>query len=433
MLKVVKLILICCLWLSSSASHAVLDITITKGLDSAFPIAIVPFRWTGDASVPALDVAGIVASDLVRTGRFSPMPRGDLPSRPADYSEINFKDWRLLGMDHLVVGQLSERAAGDYEIEFRLIDVFRQKQLAGFKIPANHATLRLTAHQISDIIYEKLTNERGAFSTRVAYVTVVKDLNGKRIYRLLLSDADGFNAKTLLESREPLLSPAWSPDGKHIAYVSFEDKNSAIWVQDVRTGKRDRVAHGPGINSAPAWSPDGNRLAMTLSRDGNPEIYVLHLASRQLQRLTRHYSIDTEPAWSPDGRKLLFTSDRGGGPQLYEMTLGGGAKRLTFNKGTYNARGRYSPNGDQIAMVHRRDGGYRIALLDLASDDFQVLTTSRFDESPTFAPNGSMIIYTTMGARGTELAATSIDGRVKQRLTQSGGEVREPAWGPFRN
>jgi TolB protein len=432
-MKAVKLILIICTILLCNPAHAVLDIKITKGLDSAFPIAIVPFRWSGASPVPAIDVAAVVAEDLGRSGRFAPMPFADIVSRPSDYSEINFKDWRLFGMDHLVVGKLNEGPAGSYEIEFRLIDVLRQKQIAGYKIPANTRTLRLTVHQISDIIYEKLTEERGAFATRVAYVTVVRDPNGKRIYRILLSDADGFNAKTLLESREPLLSPAWSPDGKRIAYVSFEDKNSAIWVQEVRSGKRERVAHGPGINSAPAWSPDGNRLAMTLSRDGNPEIYILHLGTRQLQRLTNHYSIDTEPAWSPDGRKLLFTSDRGGGPQIYEMTLGGGAKRLTYNKGSYNARGRYSPKGDQIAMVHRVNGGFQIAVLDLATDDFQILTNARLDESPSFAPNGSMIIYTTMGARGTELAATSVDGRVKQRLTQQGGEVREPAWGPFRN
>ena len=405
-----------------------LTIRITQGIDSALPIAIVPFGWSGRGSA-AIDIADIIAKDLARSGRFAPMPFADLPARPAEYSAVDFRDWRLLGMENLVIGKLVQQPDGAHHIEFRLVDVYKARQLAGFRIPTRN--LRLSAHQISDIIYEKLTGERGAFATRIAYVTVDKETSGK-VYRLLLADADGHNSQTLLKSSEPLLSPAWSPDGKHIAYVSFENRNSAVWVQDVLTSKRQLISSGPGINSAPAWSPDGTRLAMTLSKHGNPEIYVMHVATRQLQRLTNNYAIDTEPSWSPDGRKLVFTSDRGGGPQIYEITLGGSAKRLTFGKGTYNARPRFSPNGRQIAMVTGGKRGYQIAVLDLPTDDFRVLTEAHLDESPSFAPNGSMIIYTTMGPRGTELAATSVDGRVKQRLTQQRGEVREPAWGPFR-
>jgi len=338
----------------------------------------------------------------------------------------------LLGMENLVIGQLRETSTGDYEVEFRLIDVYKEKQIAGFKLPSTKAQLRTTAHEISDIIYEKLIGVRGAFATRIAYITVNKQRDGKKVYTLQIADADGHSPQILLESPEPLLSPSWSPDGKKLAYVSFESKNSAIFVQDIKTGKRDKVAANKGINSAPAWSPDGSRLAMTLSKDGNTEIYIMHLASKSLQRITRNKAIDTEPNWSSDGKKLAFTSDRGGSAQIYEINVfgDGKAKRLTFD-GTYNARPRYSSDGNFLTMVTGEKGVYRIAILDLRSGYFDILTRARLDESPSFAPNDHMIIYTTTGARGTALAAVSADGQVHQRLVLQDGEVREPAWGPF--
>lgn len=413
-------------------SRDLLEIRITQGVEGALPIAIVPFDWQGDGKPPE-NVSDVVAADLRRSGRFAPLPAADLPARPAAFSDVNFKDWRLLGIDNLVIGQVKQVAPGNYAVEFRVIDVVTAKQLAGFRIPTTGENLRLTAHHVSDLIYEAILKTKGAFATRIAYITVEK-LGGKRSrYQLQIADSDGYNARTILESPEPLLSPAWSPRGNRIAYVSFEDRNSAIYVQDIRTGKREKVASGRGINSAPSFSPDGRRLAMTRSADGNPDIYVMDLDTRKTRRLTTHPAIDTEARWKPDGRHLVFTSDRGGGPQIYEIAVDGGQpRRLTFNMGNYNSRASLSPDGKSMAVVNGGDKGYRIALVDLEKDRFDVLTDARLDESPSFAPNGAMIIYATMGPKGTELAAVSADGRVKQRLALQKGEVREPAWGPFR-
>ena len=408
-----------------------LTIRIEQGIKSALPIAVVPFATIG-GGVP--DVADIVISDLARSGQFAPMSVADLPARPTSFSAVNFKDWRLLGMENLVIGKVLRAVEGSFVVEFRLIDVYKGEQLLGSRIPSSRENLRLTAHHIGDLIYEKLLSIKGAFATRIAYVTVEKRSPGESVHRLQVADADGFDPHTILESGQPLLSPAWSPDGTKLAYVSFEGKNSSIYLQDIRSGSREEIVAGPGINSAPAFSPDGKRLAVTLSRDGNPEIYVLNLGSRQLKRMTDHPAIDTEANWAPDGRSLVFTSDRGGGPQIYRLTLNAGSpQRITHNMGAYNARARHSPDGEQLAVVHRGDRGYRIAIVDLKTGAYEILTDASLDESPSFAPNGSMIIYATMGARGTELAATSTDGRLKQRLALQRGEVREPAWGPFRN
>jgi TolB protein len=334
-------------------------------------------------------------------------------------------------MDNLVVGQISPNGPGGYLVRFQLLDVYRGEQLAGFSVPTTDSDLRATAHQISDILYEKLLGQRGAFSTRIAYIASVPQPGGKPKVELHVADADGYNAQVIVSSKDPLMSPAWSPDGKRLAYVSFEQGRPAVYVQELLTGRRQQVAAYQGINGAPAWSPDGRRLALTLSKDGNPDIYVLDLASRRLTQLTRHFGIDTEPAWSPDGRYIVFTSDRGGGPQIYRMAASGGdAKRVTFEN-AYNARASYSPDGKALALTTRVNGHYRIGLLDLESRELRVLSRGNLDESPSFAPNGSMITYASKeGDRGM-LEAVSADGRVRQRLAVSAGEVREPAWSPY--
>ncbi len=427
--RVTVLIALVLLW--SAPVHAVLTIKITRGIEGALPIAIVPFAWEGDGASAPFDVAAVVSADLHRTGRFAPLPARDLPGRPSDGSQVDFRDWRRLGTESLVVGRLRALPNGEYQVQFQLFDVFRGVQLTGYSIPSSARNLRTTAHQISDIIYEKLTGDRGAFATRIAYITQSTGADGKKRFALEVADSDGHNPKSVLDSAHPILSPAWSPDGKNLAYVSFETRKPAVYIQNLATGTRERVAGFKGINGAPAWSPDGKRLAMTLSRDGNPEIYILDLESRRLQRLTYNAAIDTEPAWSPDGKSLVFTSDRGGRPQIYRIAANGGkVKRLTF-EGSYNARASFSPDGSRLTLVHGDQGAYRIGLLDLETNALRVLSDARLDESPSFAPNGTMIIYATSDNRGAALAAVSVDGRVHQRLTFQKGMVREPAWSPF--
>ena len=426
-----NLVLIFCL-LPGKYAYA-MEIIIDKGVEKPIPVAIVPFGWSQAAALPPVDIAQVISNDLTRSGRFITMEEKDIPQRPTDFSAVNFRDWKLLGMENLLVGSLVLNNQGNYDVEFRLIDVYKEKQIAGFRIPSTQAQLRRTAHEISDIVYEKLIGIRGAFATRIVYVTVNKNQDGTKRFALQVSDADGYNPQILLESNEPILSPTWSPDGRNLAYVSFEGKNSAIYIQDIQSGARQKIASNPGINSAPAWSPDGGRLAMTLSKDGNPEIYIFHIASKSLRRITENAAIDTEPAWSPDGRMLAFTSDRGGNPQIYEVSAEGGQpKRISF-AGPYNAGSEFSPDGKYIAVVNGEGGAYRIGLLNRATGQVSILTDTRQDESPSFAPNGHMIIYTTTGARGNALAAISVDGSVHQRLGLQDGEVREPAWGPFTN
>ena len=425
------LILLLALYIGPLFAADELEIIIDRGVENTLPIAIVPFNWSGAPEMPPVEFALTIGNDLQRSGRFAVMEEADLPQRPVQFQEVNFRDWRLLGMENIVLGALKALPDGTFEVEFRLIDVYRGAQIAGFRIPATAKQIRRTAHRISDIIFERLTGIRGAFDTRIAYVTVRNNDDGSKRYQMQIADADGFNSQVLMESSEPLMSPAWSPDGRQLAYVSFESRNSSIFIQDIITGERTRVAGFSGINSAPAWSPDGTRLAMTLSREGDPEIYIMHLATRNLERLTHDRGIDTEPAWSPDGQKIAFTSDRGGNPQIYEMSTNGGrTERLTF-VGVYNARPRYSPDGNSMSLVHGQDNTYRIGILDFRTSDITLLTGARLDESPSFAPNGSMIMYATTGRQGSELAAVSADGSVHQRLALQVGEVREPAWGPF--
>jgi TolB protein len=417
------------LW--SFSARAVLTIEITRGVDTGTPIAIVPFSWEGPIK-PAQNVSDIVEADLARSGRFAVLPRKDFISTPHEDKDVVFKDWRILKAEALTIGSVRLAAPGKFQVQFRLYDVFKQTQIAGFRYNVSADLLRSVAHQISDIIYEKITGEPGAFSTRIAYVTREEPPRGlPPVYKLQVADSDGFNAQTVVRSAEPLMSPAWSPDGNRLAYVSFEDKRSKVYVQNLTDGRRELLAEFTGINSAPAWSPDGTRLALTLSRDGNAEIYMMLLNSRALKRLTFDPAIDTEPSWSPDGRDIIFTSDRAGSPQVYRMNASGGsAERLTFD-GDYNARASFAADGKSITFVSRSQGGYRIAVMRLDNKTQQVLTDTSLDESPSFAPNGRMIIYATeVRGRGV-LASASADGRVRQLFKFEEGDVREPAWSPY--
>jgi len=417
----------------SASAHAVLNIRITEGVEGALPVAVAPFGWQGAVGEPPERIGRIIADDLQRSGRFAPVSFEDLPGRPTTPEEVRFSDWRMLGTGNLVIGLIEPLPQGRYRVQFRLFDVYQASQLEGlqFEVPAGE--LRRAAHRISDIVYERLTGEPGAFNTRIAYVSERKTGAGESRYALNVADSDGHDDHPVLESSQPVLSPAWGPDGRRLAYVSLEGGRPRIFVQELATGSRREVAGFPGLNGAPAWSPDGARLALTLSKDGNPEIYTLELASGRLQRVTRNVAIDTEAEWAPDGESLVFTSDRGGSPQIYRIPIdGGAAQRLTF-EGSYNARPRLSPDGSKLAFVHARQGAYRIALLDLETEALRVLSEGRLDESPSFAPNGSMILYATTDQEEVALATVSVDGRVRHRLAIEERALREPAWSPFRD
>lgn len=416
--------------LAAPVAQAQLRIEITQGVSEAVPIAVVPFAFEGEGP-PAVDVAAVIEADLAFSGRFAAMKRGDMVSRPTRPEEVRLDDWRMLKTDIVVIGRIKPTGPGRFEIEFHVFDVFRGEPLMGYNLPVSGANLRNAGHRIADMIFERLTGVPGIFSTRIAYVTV--DRTGDSAsYRLWLADADGARPNAIAESAEPIMSPSWSPDSRRIAYVSFESGTSKIFVQDIATGRREVVSAQPGINGAPAWSPDGARLALVLGgRDGNLDIHVLTLSSKEMRRITRHPAIDTEPSWAPDGRSIYFTSDRAGGPQVYSVGLdGANPRRITF-EGSYNARPRISPDGEAVAVVHNDRGNFRIALLDLRSGGLRVLTNGGQDESPSFAPNGSMIIYATReGGRGV-LSAVSTDGRVRQRIGATEGDVREPVWSPY--
>ena len=421
-------------WLALSlfavAANAQLVIEITKPMDDAVPIAIVPFGWESTGAAP-FDVAEVVAADLQRSGRFAPLDRKDMIDRPTAGDQIRFQDWRYLKSDFIAVGKLTPEGTG-FAAQFELYNVLTGQRLAGQKLTANLNSMRAMSHRIADLIFEQLTGIRGAFSTRVAFISAEGKPPQQR-YQLIVSDYDGENQQVIATSTEPLMSPAWSPDAQSLAYVSFESKASAIYVQTLRTGERKRVSARAGINGAPSWSPDGKTLALTLSRkDGDVDVYTLNLNSQVLTRMTFDPGIDTEPSWSTDGNKLYFMSDRAGGPQIYEIEVAqpNRATRVSF-EGSYNARPRLSPDGKQMAVVHLDRGNYRIATIDLASKAVQVLSQGRQDESPSFAPNGATLIYATQERGRGVLATVSVDGRVQQRLTANTGDVREPVWAPF--
>ncbi len=411
------------LLLTALLAHAQLTIDITTTGGRQVPIAITPMA--GEAAQPQ-SVTEVIGADLSRTGLFRLVNTAGVSPLPTEPSEVNFADWNSRAAEALVIGKIEPSTDGRVEVRFRLFDVQKQAQLASFSYLVPQAQLRATAHRIADVIYEKLTGDKGVFSTKVTYV--VK--RGKR-YELQVADADGFNAQSVLASNEPIMSPSWSPDGSRLAYVSFDQKKPIVVVQNLAQGTTHVVAAFRGNNSAPAWSPDGRFLLVALSKDGLTQIYRIPATGGDPQRLTDSPGIDTQPAYSPDGQWIAFTSDRGGSPQVYKMPAAGGPpQRLTF-EGSYNVGPRYSPDGKFIAFVQRDGGRYRIATLELGTGQVQVLTDGVLDDSPTYAPNGKMVLYeASVGGRG-QLAAVSGDGRVRQRLTSAAGDVQDPAWGPL--
>ncbi len=415
----------------ATSAEAQLRIEITSGVRDPIPIAVVPFGRAAPA-VGGLDVAEVVQRDLEGSGRFKALPRGQMTVTPTRGEDVLISDWRGGGTDYIVVGRVSTIADGQVAVDFDLVNVLNGQRLATQRFTGTESALRNAAHRVSDVVYEKILGVRGAFATRIAYVSVTGQAPAQR-YKLLVADTDGENPRVILESAQPIMSPSWSADGQWLAYVSFEGKKSAIFVQRVRTGERRKVSARTGINGAPAWSPDGRRLALTLSGSGgNLDIYVLDLATQGLTRITEDASIDTEAVWAPDGGNLYFTSDRAGGPQIYRVAArqGDRPKRITFT-GTYNARPRLSPDGTQLAMLTLDQGNYRVAVQDLATSAVRVLSKGRLDESPSFAPNGQLLIYSGQ-ERGTGVLATvAIDGLTGQRLNSDAGQVREPVWGPF--
>lgn len=404
------------------AARAQLRVEITGVGSQQFPIAIASF--TTEGTVPQ-NVAAIIRDDLARSGLFRIVDAGPQPL--PDTASPNLVDWKSRGADALVIGSVRRLADGRFDVRFRLLDTVKQAQLDGLSYAAAASDLRLTAHRIADRIYEKLTGERGVFATRIAYVVQTS----RTAWELHIADADGANPQAALRSREPIISPAWSPDGGRLAYVSFETGKPVVYVHTVASGERRAVANFRGSNSAPAWSPDGKTLAVTLTREGNSQVFLMNADGTNARRLTQTAGIDTEPVFSPDGQWIYFTSDRGGGPQIYKMPAGGGgAQRITFN-GDYNISPRLSPDGRLLAYVGRRSGRFQVMILDLAGGQEVPITDTVRDESPSFAPSGRLLLYATeAGGRGI-LASASVDGRVRTRLTGPSGDIREPTWGPY--
>lgn len=411
-----------------------LEITITSGVDQRFPIAVVPFGWSGPGSAAPFDVAAVVDQDLDRSGYFEVLARRNMVSQPTLPTELNLTDWQIVDVDVVLFGRVVQDGADAFTIEFHLHDVIRGGELLGFRIQTNTDDFRRTAHRIADMVYETMTGIPGIFNTRIAYVTEEGQSVTDRRFSLIVADADGANANEIVRSNQPLMSPSWSPDGRQIAYVAFEGPQANIYVQATSTGTRRIVSQRAGNNQSPAWSPDGRMLALTLSSDdGNFDVYTLDLSNQVLSRITTNAAIDTEAVWSRDGRDLYFMSDRAGAPQIYRVSAepGNRAERVTI-EGRSNSRPRLSPDGSQLAMIHRDNQGRdRIAVLDLDSRFLTVLSDGGNDESPSFAPNGAMIIYATKVGGSGELATVSTDGRIKQAIDSAAGDVREPDWSPL--
>lgn len=424
MLRAALLFPLFCLALLSApfTAHAAMEIQVVGGAANKIAIALLPFAAAQKQPGPAL--TQIMGDDLKRSGQFNLLDTNDTPPL-TDIALASTSEWRGKGAEALVVGQVVALPDGRFEVKFRLLDAVKQTQLAGYSYTITAGQWRTTAHQIADIIYEKLTGTRGAFSSRIAYV----QKQGKR-YELKVADADGQNPRTVVRSGEPLISPAFSPDGANLVYVSFEDKKPIVYVQSLRDGGRRKAAAFKGSNSAPAWAPGGKRLAVVLTRDQASQIYLINVDGSGLTRLTQGGNIDTEPVFSPDGQTLYFTSDRGGSPQIYRVAASGGEpKRITFS-GSYNVSPTISPDGRYLAYIGREDGRFRVVLQELANGQTRVLTDSARDESPSFAPNGQAVLYATVqGGRGV-LGTVSLDGKTRARLSESGVDAREPDWGP---
>jgi TolB protein len=427
--------LVLALIFSLRLSAAELNIEITRGVDNPIPVAVVPFAWDG-ANLLEEDIAQIISSNLEQVGEFRALSRTNMLSLPSEEREVHYRDWRILAQQYLVVGKVSQVPGGQMvQVQWEFFDINRERKVLGEVLTGSMTQLRDIAHEISDVVYQEITGRRGAFSTKIMYVSAEGPI-GSTIFKLHYADYDGRRAQILLESREPIMSPAWSPDGGQIAYVSFETDLPRIYIQDLSTGQRRQVTNFPGINSSPVWSPDASKLAMVLSKDGSPDIYVLDLATNELRQLTDHPRAETEPAWTLDSNSVIFTSDRTGQPQIYKVDATGGLpERMTFDC-FYCAKAQFLPDGVNLVHVRRetrQDNSYGIAILNVQTSRVIKLTETALDESPSVAPNGSMIMFgTTAGGRGV-LDAVSIDGRVKFRLPSTQGDVREPSWSPYLN
>lgn len=421
-----RIICVLALALAACRADANLFIEINRGNNNPAPIAIVPFA---NANGLPEDIQRIVAADLERSGFFQPIPKADMLSMPATRNEVVFRDWRMLGANFLLIGALASEP-GKYSVRYELYDVLAQKNILTASVSGSANGLRDIAHTISDAVYEKITGIRGIFNTKMLYVQDMRR-PGRDRYRLMYADVDGARARVLQSSSEPILSPTWSPDGKRIAYVSFETSRPAIYIMELATGRKTQMTNFKGLNGAPSFSPDGQSLAMVLSKDGAPDIYVMSIATKRLRRITNDHYIDTEPNWSVDGSSVIFTSNRGGSPQIYQVNVNSGRpERLTF-EGDYNARPRVSPDGKSLVMVHRYNGVFHIASQDIASGRMRILTETWLDESPSIAPNGAMLLYATQHNNKGVLGAVSMDAGVKFRLPSTEGDVREPAWAPY--
>ena len=424
-MNIIRVVFFCVVVLITSTANAALEIEISGGSAQQIPIAIVPF---GNSNELKDNVSDIVSADLKRSGLFRILETRGMANLPTSASQIKYAEWTALQAQAVVVGNIENVSGGRLKVSFQLVDALKQTQLAGMDYQLAPSQVRATAHKIADVIYQKLTGEPGVFASRIAYITKL----GKR-YALQVADADGYNPQTVVSSNEPIISPAWSPDGAKMAYVSFEKKKPIVYVQSLSSGSRETVANYKGNNSAPAWSPDGSKLAIVLTHGANSQIYTVDANGSNLKQITKSNAIDTEPAFSRDGKWIYFSSDRGGKPQIYKISAAGGvASRVTF-EGAYNVSPRFSPDGKSLVYIRNDGGKFKVALQDLASGQVQLLSEGSQDESPSFAPNGRVILYATkVGGRGT-LAAVSSDGKVRQRLSESHGDVREPAWGPLNN
>ena len=417
------------LLLLPTVGRAELTLEVVGGAAQQIPIAVVPFSsQAGSTQLTQDNISNVIGADLRLSGLFRVLETRGVSSQPHTLSEVKYSDWTAIQAQALTIGTLESLPGNRLKVSFRLLDVLKQNQLLAMEFNITPAQQRATAHRIADMIYEKLTGEKGVFATRITYVN--KE-NGR--YSLQVADADGFNPQTVVSSKEPLISPSWSPDGTKLAYVSFEKKKPVIFVQSLVSGQRIVLANFKGNNSAPAWSPDGTKLAIVLTYSANSQIYVINADGTGLQQVSFSNGIDTEPEWSPDGSSIYFTSNRGGGPQIYRMPAAGGeAKRVTF-EGSYNVSPHLSTDGKLLTFIKQTPAGFKVAVQDLATGQVQTLSDTSQDESPSFAPNGRMILYATnVGGRGS-LAAVSVDGRVKQRLKDTGGDVREPSWGTSQN